>query len=345
MRVLVTGGAGYIGSHTLIELCAAGHEVVVVDTCATSSPRALDRVARMTGAPVPHHRVDIRDRAGLEQVMAACRPEAVIHFAGLKSVAESAARPLDYYDVNLRGTLSLLQAMTATGCGRIVFSSSATVYGVPDYLPYDEGHPLRPESVYGRSKMMAEALLRDWQGATPGSSAVLLRYFNPVGAHPSGRIGEDPRGVPGNLMPYIAQVAVGRRAVLSVYGDDYDTPDGTGVRDYIHVVDLARAHLAALDHARHHPGAEVFNIGTGTGYSVMQVLAAFKRASNRDIPHQVVARRPGDIACMQADPRQANARLGWAATHGLDEMCASAWAWHRDNPQGFEGDGEGGAGG
>jgi UDP-glucose 4-epimerase len=338
MRVLVTGGAGYIGSHTLVELCARGDEVCVVDTCATSSPRALDRVAEMTGASVAHHRVDVRDRAGLEGVLTAFHPEAVIHFAGLKAVGESTERPLDYYDVNLRGTLTLLQAMTATGCGRIVFSSSATVYGEPQYLPYDEAHPLRPESVYGRTKLMAEQMLRDWQAATPGSAAMLLRYFNPVGAHPSGRIGEDPRGVPNNLMPYIAQVAVGRRERLSVYGDDYDTPDGTGVRDYIHVVDLARAHLAALDHAATGPGARVFNIGTGTGYSVLQMVQAFKRASNREIPYQVVARRPGDIARMQADPREANQVLGWQAAHGLDEMCASAWAWHRDYPQGYEGD-------
>lgn len=340
MRVLVTGGAGYIGSHTLIELLAQGHEICVVDNFANSSPVVLDRVAELAQRRFGHHRADIRDPDAMVAILRDFRPEAVIHFAGLKAVGESGQIPLDYYDVNITGTLRLLQAMERAGCGRIVFSSSATVYGVPRYLPFDEDHPCAPTNVYGRTKLMAEQIMTDWQIARDGVSVVVLRYFNPVGADISARIGEDPRDIPNNLMPFVAQVAVGRRARLSVFGDDYDTPDGTGVRDYIHVTDLARAHVAALDHAQRTPGTSVFNIGTGQGYSVLEMVAAFARASGRDIPHEVVARRDGDIACSLADPGRAQAVLGWRAERGLDDMCASTWAWQSQNPDGYgQGDG------
>ena len=337
MRVLVTGGAGYIGSHTVVALRALGHQVCVVDNFANSSPAVLDRLAELTGGPVEHHRTDIRDGAAMDAVMAGFAPEAVIHFAGLKAVGEGEQVPLRYYDVNVTGTLRLLEAMNRAGCRRIVFSSSATVYGEPRYLPFDEAHPCAPVNVYGRTKHMAEQVLTDWQRATPGTSVVLLRYFNPVGAHPSGRIGEDPRDIPNNLMPFVAQVAVGRRAELSVFGDDYDTPDGTGVRDYIHVTDLARAHASALDHAAAHPGAEAFNIGTGQGYSVLDMVKAFSRAADRPIPYRIVPRRDGDIARSLADPTRANTVLGWRAELGLDDMCASTWNWQSQNPEGYAG--------
>lgn len=335
MRVLVTGGAGYIGSHTLLELMAQGHEVCVLDNFSNSSPRVLDRVRSLSNGTVICHTGDIRDRAALDQVMADFKPEAVIHFAGLKAVGESAVKPLDYYDVNITGTLCLLAAMDRVGCTRIIFSSSATVYGEPVYLPYDEAHPLTPTSVYGRTKLMAEGVLTDWTASRPEAAAVLLRYFNPVGAHASAQIGEDPRDIPNNLMPFIAQVAVGKRPHLSIFGDDYDTPDGTGLRDYIHVVDLARAHVAALDYAAKTPGARPFNIGTGQSYSVREMVAAFARASERDIPVQVAPRRAGDIAAMQADASRAAAELGWTATHTLDDMTTSTWAWQSANLDGY----------
>ena len=338
MRVLVTGGAGYIGSHTLVELLGQGHAVCVVDDFSGSSPVALDRVRALTNAPLEVHEADIRDTAALSGIATRFVPEAVVHFAGLKAVGESVARPVDYYDVNVTGTLSLLRAMEAAGCGRIVFSSSATVYGEPVYLPYDEDHPTAPTSVYGQTKRMAEQILTDWAAARPEACAMLLRYFNPVGAHASARLGEDPRGIPGNLMPYLAQVATGQRAELQIFGDDYDTPDGTGVRDYIHVVDLARAHVAALDRAARVTGAETYNIGTGTGRSVHEMVAAFSRAVGRDLPTRVVARRPGDIAAMAANCARAEAVLGWRATHGIDDMAASLWAWARANPQGYAAD-------
>lgn len=335
MRVLITGGAGYIGSHTLIALRQAGHEICVIDNFDNSSPEVLVRVAELTGGPFEHHRADIRDTAALDTIMDGFRPDAVIHFAGLKAVGESGQFPLRYYDVNVSGTLRLLEAMDRVGCQRIVFSSSATVYGQPQYLPFDENHPCAPNNVYGRTKHMAEQVLTDWQTARPDSVVVLLRYFNPVGAHPSGRIGEDPRDIPNNLMPFVAQVAVGRRAKLAVFGGDYDTPDGTGVRDYIHVTDLARAHGAALDHAARQTGSHVFNIGTGQGYSVLDMVRAFARASGRDIPYEIVPRRDGDIARSLADPSRANATLGWTAEFGLDDMCASTWNWQVQNPEGY----------
>ena len=336
MRVLVTGGAGYIGSHTLLELMAAGHEVCVLDNYSNATPEVLTRVRALSNKPVQDVVGDVRDGATLDQVFADFGPEAVIHFAGLKAVGESTEKPLQYYDVNVGGTLALLHAMGRAGCKRIIFSSSATVYGEPVYLPYDEAHPTNPTSVYGHSKLMAERILTDWAAATPGAAAVLLRYFNPVGAHASGRIGEDPKDIPNNLMPFIAQVAVGKRDALQIFGDDYDTPDGTGLRDYIHVVDLARAHVAAVSYAADHKGARPFNIGTGQSYSVKDMVAAFARASGREIPTRQSPRRAGDIAAMQADPSRAEAELGWRATHGLDEMTASTWAWQSQNPDGYD---------
>lgn len=336
MRVLVTGGAGYIGSHTLLELLAQGHEVCVLDNYTNATPEVLTRVRTLSNRTILDYTGDVRDASVLDKVMQDFMPEAVIHFAGLKAVGESTEKPLYYYDVNVGGTLALLRAMGRAGCRRIIFSSSATVYGEPIYLPYDEAHPTAPTSVYGRSKLMAEGILSDWAAAQGDVSAVLLRYFNPVGAHASAQIGEDPKDVPNNLMPYIAQVAVGKREALTVFGDDYETPDGTGLRDYIHVVDLARAHVAALDYAANHAGARHFNIGTGQSYSVREMVRAFEKACNRSIPTQQAGRRAGDIAAMQADPRRAAAELGWSATHTLDDMTASTWAWQSANPHGYD---------
>lgn len=339
MRVLVTGGAGYIGSHTLVELMAGGHEVCVIDNHANSSPRALERVREIAGRDLAAHRLDIRDTAALARVAQDFRPDAVIHFAGLKAVGEGEENPVAYYEVNVGGTLSLLRAMEAAGCGRIIFSSSATVYGMPQYLPYDEQHPLAPVSVYGRTKRMAEDILRDWAAARnragETAAAILLRYFNPVGAHVSGRIGEDPRGEPQNLMPYLAQVATGRRAALRIFGDDWPTPDGTGIRDYIHVVDLARAHVAALDRAARTDGAEACNIGTGEGVSVRQMHAAFSQAVGRDLPCEVAPRRAGDLAESRAECSRAAEWLGWRPEHGLQDMVTSLWRWQSQNPDGY----------
>ncbi|WP_018634336.1 UDP-glucose 4-epimerase GalE [Neomegalonema perideroedes] len=336
MDVLLTGGAGYIGSHTLIELLACGHRIHVADNFANSSPEALNRVRSLSNRDFAFSRADVRDRAALIALFQEFRPEAVIHFAGLKAVGEGEAKPLDYYETNVAGTMNVLDAMNAVQCRRIVFSSSATVYGEPEYLPIDEAHPLRPASVYGRTKHMAEQIIADWGRARPEASGALLRYFNPVGAHESGRIGEDPHDVPNNLMPYISQVAVGRRAKLSIYGDDYDTRDGTGLRDYIHVADLARAHVAALDYAAAHQGVEAFNIGTGAGFTVHEMLRAFSEACGRDLPYEVTARRPGDVAACVADPSKANRLLNWRAERGLPEMSRSAWLWQSGNPNGYE---------
>ncbi len=335
MRVLVTGGAGYIGSHTLLELMAQGHDVCVLDNYANATPQVLTRVRALSNGTVTDFTGDVRDPAMLDHVMQSFMPDAVIHFAGLKAVGESAQKPLAYYDVNIGGTLTLLRAMERAECKRIIFSSSATVYGEPQYLPYDEAHPTNPTSVYGRTKLMAEQILTDWSSAAADRTAVLLRYFNPVGAHASADIGEDPRDIPNNLMPFIAQVAVGKRAQLDIFGDDYDTPDGTGLRDYIHVVDLARAHVSALAYAAQNTGARPFNIGTGQNHSVREMVTAFEKASGRVIATRQCPRRAGDVAAMQADASRANRELGWTATHTLDDMAASTWAWQSRNPDGY----------
>jgi UDP-glucose 4-epimerase len=336
-RILVTGGAGYIGSHTVLELLGAGHDVVVLDNLSNASPEALARVAALAGRPAPLVVGDLRDEALLDRVLSAHRFDAVVHFAGLKAVGESVASPLAYYDNNVAGTVTLLRALDAAGVRRLVFSSSATVYGDPRSVPIREDAPTGPTNPYGRTKWMIEFILRDLAAADPRWSIGNLRYFNPVGAHPSGRIGEDPQGIPNNLMPFIAQVAVGRRERLSVYGGDWPTPDGTGVRDYIHVVDLARGHLAALDRTLAASGCWSVNLGTGNGYSVLDVVRAFERACGRPIPYAIVERRPGDVAACYADPSQAAELLGWRAQLGIDAMCADSWRWQSANPNGYRG--------
>jgi UDP-glucose 4-epimerase len=335
MQILVTGGAGYIGSHTVVALVEAGHDVAVVDDLDNSSPEALRRVGEITGHEVPLHEVDLLDEPALGRVLEAVAPEAVIHFAALKAVGESVAQPVRYYRTNVGGTLNLVRAMDAVGCRTLVYSSSATVYGTATSVPLTEDTPLGATNPYGWSKLMSEQVLRDVAVADERWSIALLRYFNPVGAHPSGRIGEDPRGVPNNLVPFIAQVAVGRRPELTIYGDDFDTPDGTGVRDYIHVLDLADGHLAALRRLEQVQGAHVWNLGTGHGSSVREVVAAFAAASGREIPVRVAARRPGDVAVSYADPARARAELGWEARRDLAEMCADTWRWQQANPQGY----------
>ncbi len=334
--ILVTGGAGYIGSHTCVELLQAGYPLVVLDNLSNSSAESLRRVRELAPGELTFVEGDIRDAATLDRLFADHDIGAVIHFAGLKAVGESASIPLSYYDNNVTGTVNLLEAMDRAGCRDIIFSSSATVYGAPASLPITEDFPLAATNPYGRTKLFIEEILRDVCAADPRWRAVLLRYFNPVGAHPSGRIGEDPRDIPNNLMPYIMQVAVGRLDRLRVFGDDYDTPDGTGVRDYIHVVDLARGHVAALAKMDAMPGCTAVNLGTGRGYSVLEVVAAAARACGRDIPHEVVARRPGDIAACWADPSLAGNLLGWKAELDLDRMCADHWRWQKANPAGYE---------
>lgn len=338
MRVLVTGGAGYIGSHTLIDLRARGHEICVIDNFDNSSPVALSRVRELIQGDFTLHEADIRDPQALDQIMEDFRPEAVIHFAGLKAVGESAKIPLQYYEVNVSGTLCLLQAMQRAGCLRIIFSSSATVYGEPHYLPFDEHHPCTPTNVYGHSKHMAERVLENWQQATPEASVVVLRYFNPVGAHVSARIGEDPQTIPNNLIPYVAQVAIGQHVKVKVFGNDYDTPDGTGMRDYIHVADLARAHSAALNFSTGQTGFEIFNVGTGKSHSVLEMIEAFSTAAGCDIPYETVGRRPGDVARSVANPGKANKVLSWQAEHDLAQMCSSVWNWQMNNPAGYRSD-------
>lgn len=336
MKVLLTGGAGYIGSHTAVVLLDAGHEVAVVDNLSNASREALRRVEQLTGRPVALHEVDIRDRAGIDAVFAAEQPDAVVHFAGLKAVGESVAQPLRYYDNNVAGTVSLLEVMQAHDVRNLVFSSSATVYGDPPEVPITEATRLEATNPYGRTKLMIEELLRDTATSEPGRWRIaLLRYFNPVGAHPSGRIGEDPAGIPNNLMPYVLQVAVGRHPHVNVFGDDYPTPDGTGVRDYLHVMDLAEGHLAALDALPKLDGAVAVNLGTGHGHSVLEVITAVTTAVGRPIPYEVTTRRAGDIATCYADPTLAGELLGWRATRSLADMCADAWRWQSQNPQGY----------
>lgn len=335
MRVLVTGGAGYIGAHTCVELLAAGYEVAVVDNLCNSNVASLERVQRISRRALTFVEGDIRDGALLRRLLTLDRFEAVVHFAGLKAVGESVAVPLRYYQNNVGGTLSLCEAMAETGVKRLVFSSSATVYGEPATVPIREGFPTGATNPYGRSKLMIEEILRDLAASDPEWRVALLRYFNPVGAHESGLIGEDPRGVPNNLMPFVAQVAVGRRECLNVFGGDYPTPDGTGVRDYIHVVDLAKGHVDALRYLADHAGATPINLGTGKGYSVLELVAAFGKACGREIPFEIVARRPGDIACCYADASLAERLLGWKASRGLTAMCEDTWRWQSRNPHGY----------
>jgi len=336
--ILVTGGAGYIGSHACVELLQAGREVVIVDNLANASPEAVRRVEEIGGAPLAGFvQADVRDRAALGEVFAAFDIEAVIHFAAKKAVGESVARPLAYYDNNLQGLLSVLQAMGEAGCRRIVFSSSATVYGASAQVPITEDAVTSATSPYGWTQLMGEQILRDLAASDPRWSIVLLRYFNPVGAHPSGRIGEDPEGLPNNLMPFVSQVAVGRLPRLQVFGGDYPTPDGTGVRDYIHVVDLAQGHLRALERIDRLPGVATLNLGRGRGYSVLEMIRAFEQASGRAVPYDIVARRAGDVAACWAGPARAEAVLGWRALRDLAAMCEDGWRWQRRNPQGYRG--------
>ena len=338
MKILVTGGAGYIGSHTTLELLKAGHDVVVVDNLCNSSEESLKRVAELAGKAPRFHKIDIRDEAALNATLDADGPfDAAIHFAALKAVGESTQIPLTYYANNLGGTFTLLKCLAAHNCRNIVFSSSATVYGQPKSVPIREDFPTPGcTNPYGWTKLMMEQVLRDVQKADPAWNVVILRYFNPIGAHESGRIGEDPAGIPNNLLPYVAQVAVGRLKELSVFGDDYPTPDGTGVRDYIHVVDLAIGHLRAIEKLAEKPGYKVYNLGTGNGYSVLQIVKAFEAASGRKVPYVIKPRRPGDIAECWADPALAARELHWTATRGIEKMCEDAWRWQSQNPYGYK---------
>ncbi len=335
MRILTTGGAGYIGSHTCVELLKAGHDVVVVDNLINSKEEAVRRVETIAGRKLRFHRVDLLDQPGLTEVFERHAIDAVIHFAGLKAVGESSKIPLSYYHNNIGGTLILLKVMQAFDVRRLVFSSSATVYGNPHTVPIVEDFPLSATNPYGRTKLMIEKILRDLCASDSAWRVALLRYFNPVGAHPSGRIGEDPNDIPNNLFPFMAQVAVGKLKELPVFGDDYPTRDGTGVRDYIHVIDLALGHLKALDLLGEKPGIDAYNLGTGRGYSVLEALAAFSKACGKAIPYRIAARRPGDIAACYADPAKANRELGWKAGRDIAEMCADAWRWQSQNPHGY----------
>jgi UDP-glucose 4-epimerase len=336
-NVLLTGGTGYIGSHTCVELAASGWTPIIVDNLCNSSDRVLERIERIAGCRPQFHHADLRDRAALDRIFEAQPIVAVVHFAGLKAVGESTIDPQRYYENNVSGSLVLLQAMRDHGVTNLVFSSSATVYGVGAKMPLTEDSPLGPVNPYGRTKLMVEQIISDVAAADRRWRVLLLRYFNPVGAHPSGLIGEDPAGIPNNLMPMVAQVAVGRRAQVSVFGDDYATPDGTGVRDYVHVVDLAAGHVAGLDRIFGGVGAatEVVNLGTGRGHSVLELIRAFERASNRPVPFTIAGRRPGDVDICYADVARAGKWLNWTARRGLEEMCADAWHWQQSNPTGF----------
>jgi UDP-glucose 4-epimerase len=335
MRILVTGGAGYIGSHTCVELLNAGFQVQVLDNLSNSSEESLRRVQEITGMRLGFVQADLRDLPALREILRDSAYDAVIHFAGLKAVGESTEKPLEYYENNIGGTLNLCRAMSETGLRNLVFSSSATVYGEPASVPITEDFPLSATNPYGRTKLMIEEILGDIQQADERWRVVLLRYFNPVGAHASGRIGEDPNGIPNNLMPYISQVAVGRLPYLRVFGEDYPTPDGTGVRDYIHVVDLAKGHVRALERMRGAPGVSAYNLGTGRGYSVLDMVQAFERMNGVPVPYQVVERRSGDIAACYADPGRAERELGWRAELGIDDMVRDTWRWQSANPAGY----------
>ena len=335
MSILVTGGAGYIGSHTCLALLEAGYDLTVLDNLSNSKEESLKRVQNLTGRIIRFHKADLLDQAGLDRVFTSQTFDAVIHFAGLKAVGESVKIPLSYFHNNVTGTLLLLETMRRYNVLNLVFSSSATVYGEPQRVPITEDFPLSATNPYGRSKLMIEDILRDLFIAEPAWNIALLRYFNPVGAHSSGMIGEDPTGIPNNLLPYIAQVAVGRLPFLRVFGNDYPTKDGTGVRDYIHVMDLANGHLKALEKLTHSPGLVTYNLGTGKGYSVLEVLSAFEQACGKTLPHKVFERRPGDVPVSYADPSRANLELDWYARLGIDEMCRDTWHWQKTNPNGY----------
>jgi len=337
VKILVTGGAGFIGSHTCVELLNADHDVVAIDNLSNSCEESLRRVKKITGRSAPLHKIDIRDRPALDVVFEKSGPfDAVIHFAALKAVGESVQKPMEYYDNNITGTINLCKAMSAAGCKNMVFSSSSTVYGDPDSVPISEEFPTRgATNPYGWTKLMMEQIFRDVQKADPAWNIIMLRYFNPIGAHSSGIIGEDPAGIPNNLLPYVAQVAVGRLQCLNVFGNDYPTHDGTGVRDYIHVVDLAQGHLKALEKLACKPGLDVYNLGTGQGYSVLDVVKAFEKASGQKVPYVIKPRRAGDVAESWSDPAKAACGMGWKAMRGLDQMCEDAWRWQSQNPNGF----------
>lgn len=333
--ILVTGGLGYIGSHTCVALAKARLRPVVVDNLSNSKPPVLERIREVAGAEIAFHEADVRDRAALQHILAAERIDAVLHFAGLKAVGESVEKPLLYYDNNVGGSIALLEAMADCGVRAMVFSSSATVYGEPERLPLTEDHPLRPVNPYAKNKLIIEHVLADCAAADPGFRYAALRYFNPIGAHPSGRIGEDPRGVPNNLLPYVAQVAVGRREKLRVWGRDYPTLDGTGVRDYLHVVDLAEGHVAAIEFLERKERSITANLGTGRGYSVLEVVKAFERACGKPIPLEFQGRRPGDVGACFSDAGLAARELGWRARLTLDDMCRDSWRWQSLNPEGY----------
>ncbi|MEC1525874.1 UDP-glucose 4-epimerase GalE [Neobacillus niacini] len=335
MAILVTGGSGYIGSHTCVELLNAGYEIIVVDNFSNSKPESLTRVKEITGKDFKFYEVDILDQKGLEKVFSENHIEAVIHFAGLKAVGESVSIPLHYYHNNITGTLILCEVMNKYGVKKLVFSSSATVYGLPEQVPISEDFPLSATNPYGRTKLMIEEILGDLFISDESWSIALLRYFNPIGAHESGRIGENPNGIPNNLMPYITQVAVGKLKELQVFGNDFPTIDGTGVRDYIHVVDLSKGHLKALEKVLQTTGVEPYNLGTGKGYSVLELVSAFESASGRKIPYKIVDRRPGDVAVSYANPQKAKLELNWTAEKGVKEMCEDSWRWQKSNPEGY----------
>ena len=334
-KVLLCGGAGYIGSHTAVELLENGHEIVVVDDLSNSSEESLERVKKITGKDFPFYEADVCDKAALDKIFDENKIDAVIHFAGKKAVGESVQIPLAYYRINLNATLSLCESMIEHGVMNIIFSSSATVYSADNKVPFTESSHLGCSNPYGWTKLMNEQILQDIAKATPGFSVVLLRYFNPVGAHPSGLIGEDPQGIPNNLMPFIAQTAVGKRDHINVFGNDYDTPDGTGVRDYLHVVDLAAGHVAALGYVLDHEGTEIFNLGTGNGVSVLEMIKSYSKACGKDLPYVIAPRRAGDLATVYADASKAKEVLGWTATKTLDDMCADSWNWQSHNPNGY----------
>ena len=336
MKILVTGGAGYIGSHTCVELLNNGYEVVVMDNLYNASEKAVERVQQITGKTLKFYNVDMLDQPAMDQIFEAEKPDAVIHFAGYKAVGESVAKPIEYYHNNMTGTLLLCDTMRKHGCKNIIFSSSATVYGDPLQIPISEECPKQnPTNPYGQTKTMLEQVLMDIHRADPEWNVTLLRYFNPIGAHKSGLIGEDPKGIPNNLLPYVAQVAIGKLKCVGVFGNDYDTPDGTGVRDYIHVVDLARGHVKALEKFKENKGVLIYNLGTGHGYSVLQVIAAFSKACGKEIPYEIKPRRAGDIATCYCTPAKAKAELGWEAEYGIEEMCADSWRWQSQNPNGY----------